>query len=123
VNRADLLSALERVDIVVRDFNRIALLNLQTDGDCILSGRAPEFGEAVEIIESKVEGEPIRSGFNSRFFGDAVKALNSEFAELSFDGPISHMVVRNSGSDAFVYIFAPVDMGKEESEPVEASEE
>jgi DNA polymerase-3 subunit beta len=119
---AELLSALERVDIIVRDFNRTVLLNLQTDGDCVLSGRAPEFGEAVENIESKVEGESIRTGFNSRFFGDAVKALSSEFAELLFNGPNSHMVVRNSGSDAFVCMVAPVEMGEEESESVEVRE-
>jgi DNA polymerase-3 subunit beta len=110
VDKSELSAAIERVDIVVRDSNRIVVMNVSDDG-FVLSGRSQEFGEAVERIVCDVEGDRLTAGFNTRFFMEAVKALDGPEASLSFNGPRSHMIVRSNNSDSFLCMVAPVDLG------------
>jgi DNA polymerase-3 subunit beta len=121
VEKLQLLSALERVDVVVRDYNRTVMLKLEEDGECVLSGRAREFGEAVENIQCRMTGEPVFIGFNTRFFFDAVKAIDDSTACLFFNGREGHMMVKSKGSDNFICLVAPMDIPKEEAEMIEAN--
>jgi DNA polymerase-3 subunit beta len=122
VDRLDLTSAIERVDVVVRDYNRVAVLTVSKDGDCVISGKAPEFGEAVETISCVTNGEQLKAAFNTKFFLDAVKALDSPSASLSFNGPDSHMVVRAGDSDSFLCLVAPVEMNREDIDSDDTAE-
>ena len=115
VDRAELLSSIERVDVVVRDYVRTVMMKL-TDGNCRLTGRAPEFGEAVENIACDLTGDPLLIGFNTRFFIDAVKVLDSEKVTLLFNGPDGHMEVRGKDSDQFLCLIAPLELSSEELE-------
>lgn len=114
IDRSDLISALERVDVVVRDYNRTVVIRLSPGGDCKLSGKAPEFGEAVENLTCEIEGESLRIGVNTRFFHDAIKVLDEPVVRLSFNGPEGHMSVRAKDSDLFLCLVAPVELTKEE---------
>ncbi|MDR3279864.1 MAG: DNA polymerase III subunit beta [Synergistaceae bacterium] len=116
IEKSSLLSAIERVDVVVRDYNRTVLVNLAQNGECTLTGRAREFGEAVENIPCISDGEALFIGFNTRFFYDAVKALDEPTARLLFNGQDGHMAVRSSGTDSFLCLVAPVELSKEEME-------
>jgi DNA polymerase-3 subunit beta len=116
MDKISLLTALERVDVVVRDYNRTAILNLSDSGECVLTGRAKEFGEAVENIQCDVEGEPLCICFNTRFFFDAVKALEEDTARMLFNGQNGHMLVRSKGSENFLCLVAPIEISKEEME-------
>jgi DNA polymerase-3 subunit beta len=119
VDRSDLIASIDRVDVVVRDYNRIVVVNFQPDGDSTMSGRAPEFGEAVENVICEVEGDPILIGFNTRFFYDAVKILDDPAVALLFNGQEGHMLVRARDSDAFICLVAPVDIGGDAPQPIE----
>ena len=115
IDRSSLLSALERVDVVVRDYNRVVTIKLSGD-ECTLTGRAREFGEAVENIPCAIEGEPLFTGFNTRFFFDAVKALEDDTARLLFNGSKGTMVVKSKNSEDFLSLVAPVDTSDEDDE-------
>lgn len=122
IDRASLIAALERVDVVVRDYNRVVVVRLSPGGDCTLSGKAPEFGEAVEDLNAEIDGESLRIGINTRFFHDALKVLDDAVVRLSFNGPEGHMCVRAKNSDSFVCLIAPMglddgDDGYVEDEP------
>jgi DNA polymerase-3 subunit beta len=121
VEKMQLLSAIERVDVVVRDYNKTVMLKLAEDGECVLSGRAREFGEAVENIQCRMTGEPVLIGFNTRFFFDAVKAIDDSTACMFFNGREGHMVVKSKGSDNFICMVAPMDIPKEEIETLETN--
>jgi hypothetical protein len=62
---------------------------------------------------------------DSDITGEFIRYADWEFSASGgmHNGPNSHMVVRNSGSDAFVCVVAPVEMGEEESRPVEVNEQ
>ncbi|MDR1884661.1 MAG: hypothetical protein LBQ56_00190 [Synergistaceae bacterium] len=114
VERGALIAAIERVDVVVRDYNRVVVISMTPGEGCVLSGRAPEFGEAVENVQSEVDGVPVTIGVNVKFFHDAVKVLDDQTVKLLFNGTDDHMVVRSNASDSFVCLVAPVDMGKDQ---------
>ena len=109
IDRLSLISALERVDIIVRDYDKTVIINITPDGECTLSGRAREFGDAIENISCSVEGEPIRLGVNTRFFHDAVKVLDEPSVRLTFNGMFGHMSITPEGSDTFLCLVAPVE--------------
>jgi DNA polymerase-3 subunit beta len=120
MEKSQLMSAIERVDVVVRDYNKTVMLKIAEDGECVLSGRAQEFGEAVENIQCRMTGEPVLIYLNTRFFLDAVKAIDDSTACLFFNGREGHMMVKSKGSDNFICLVAPMDVPKEESEMLEA---
>jgi DNA polymerase-3 subunit beta len=121
VDKQEITSAIERVDVVVRDYNRTVIMTLSGGAECVLSGRAPEFGEAVENVTCDVNGEPLKSGFNTKYFLDAVKAVDGQVASLTFNGAGSHMVVRSRDSDSFLCMVAPMELTREELESEEAA--
>jgi len=122
IDRADLIAAIERVDIVVRDYNRTVIVRMAGDGECTLSGRAPEFGEAVEQLFCEAQGENVVIGVNTRYFHDAVKVLDDPVVLLGFNGQDGHMAVRAKDSDSFLCLVAPVELSREEIDaPVSAA--
>lgn len=122
-DRAELASALERIDVVVRDYNRIVKINISPDGESSMSGSAPEFGEAVESVLCEVTGEPVYIGFNTRFFYEALKILSDQKVSLGFNGNDGHMSIKEAGSDRFLCLIAPVEIGEDEDEDVPADDE
>ena len=115
LDSGQLISAVERVDIVVRGYNRVVVMKF-VPGECTLSGRAPEFGEAVENLSCEMTGENLNIGVNTRFFHDAIKALNDPVTRLCFNGPDGHILIRAKDSDSFLCMVAPVDIGRETDE-------
>ncbi|MDR3353778.1 MAG: DNA polymerase III subunit beta [Synergistaceae bacterium] len=117
INRSNLISALERVDVVVRDFNKAVVIKMNADSkQCTLSGRAPEFGEAMEEIDCESEGGPVTIGVNTRYFHDAVKVIDDPSIKLMFNGPNDHMMVKPGGSDSFMCMVAPIEMNEIDEE-------
>ncbi|MDR1651544.1 MAG: DNA polymerase III subunit beta [Synergistaceae bacterium] len=123
IEKTSLVAAIERVDVVVRDYNRVVFVNLSSNGECTLTGRAQEFGEAVENIPCITEGEPVVTAFNTRFFLDAVKAIEGPAAKLLFNGNDGHMLVRSAASDLFISLVAPVELNREETAALDQPQE
>lgn len=112
IDRSELISAIERVDVVVRDYNRVILVNIQPGGESSFSGRAPEFGEADEHVSIDVTGEKVIAGFNTKFFLDAAKAVSDPTVCLGMNGRDGHMLVKAKDSDSFLCLIAPVDISE-----------
>lgn len=113
-DRGELISALERVDVIVRDFNRMVVADISPDAPLVLRGRAPDFGEAKEEIAAEVKGEGIRIAVNSKFFLEALKVLREPDVKLSFNGRAGHMCVRRGEGEDFLCLIAPINLSDEE---------
>ncbi|MDR1482672.1 MAG: DNA polymerase III subunit beta [Synergistaceae bacterium] len=120
IDRLSLMSALERVDVVVRDFNKVVVIEMTGDGRCILSGRAPEFGEAMEEIACEVVGGDVTISVNTRYFHDAVKAIDGSSIKLSLNGSDDHMMVKPGESGSFMCLVAPLKVENEQFSDIEA---
>lgn len=110
IDRNNLIAALDRVDIIVRDFSRMVLFRLSPQGDLILMGKAPETGAVEEILDAKIEGEPLTVAFNVGFFQDGLKALYGDRAFISFNGPEGQMTMLRPGEKDFLYMVMPIKL-------------
>ena len=113
IDRQELLSALDRVDVVVRDYNRTVILDLKPGGDCMMTAWAPEFGQANEEVTCTIDGEPLKIGVNSRYFMDGMKVISGLTVDISFNGRDGHLAIRNVVSDDYLCLLAPVELEKE----------
>lgn len=113
IDRGQLISALERVDVIVRDFNRTAVLDINPGSPMIIFGKAPDFGQAKEEIGANVDGEGLRIAVNSKFFLEALKVLRDPDVRLSFNGQSGHMSVKRSDKEDFLCLIAPINLPEE----------
>ena len=123
VDRSLLIAALERVDVIVRDFSRMVLFRLSPEGDLILMGKAPETGAVEEILEGKIEGEPLTVAFNVGFLLDGLKALYGDRAFVSFNGPEGQMTMLRPGETDFLYMVMPIKLTESDLSFEEKEEE
>lgn len=114
VDRANLIAALERVDVIVRDYNRMVVLDIAEGDSLVMRGKAPDFGQAKEEISATVTGDELKIAINSKFFMEALKVLREPEVSLSFNGIQGHMAVKRVGDDSFICLIAPINLSAEE---------
>jgi len=110
VARSDLVSALERVDILVKDYSRMVVMKISPKGELHLSGRAPEIGEAREVLDAEMDGEPLVIAFNVGYLLDGLKAFQGEKVLMNFNGPEGQMTMIRPGEDNFLYMLMPIKL-------------
>lgn len=114
LDRGALISALERVDVIVKDYNRMVILDIAKENSLVMRGRAPDFGNAKEEIFAEITGDDLKIAVNSKFFMEALKVLREPHVRLSFNGGSGHMVVRRSDGEKFICLIAPINLTEEE---------
>ncbi len=115
IQRDELLPALERIDIMVRGtMTRLVVLYLSPGGEFRLTGRAPELGTTVEVLDSSVDGDPLRVGFNVGFLQDGLKALGSGEIRVDFNGEEGQTRLLREGSEDFLYMLMPARLSPQD---------
>jgi DNA polymerase-3 subunit beta len=109
-----LLAAVERMDLIVRDFTRMVVLQLSPAGNLHISAQAPEVGDAMEELDAEIDGEPLRIAFNVRFLLDGLKAVSGTLVHLSFNGSVGQMTMSRPDDDAFLYVAMPIALSEED---------
>lgn len=115
IDRDLFIEALERAEVVVRDFSRMVVLELAPAGNLKMRAKAPEVGEAFEEIAGDCDGEPIRIAFNVKYLLEGLKALHGTVAHLSFNGPNGQMTLSRPREDSFLYVLMPITLPEEDS--------
>jgi len=108
LNRSEFLSALDRIDVIVRSHTRLVVMHMRPGGEVKLTGRAPEFGTAAEVLDANVDGNGLKVGFNVGFLQDGLKSINFDSIKMTLNGEAGQMTVRRDGSDDFLYMLMPV---------------
>lgn len=119
VGRHSLEEALERANVVVRDFTKSVVLHLQPGGVLKVKGKAPDIGEAREELPAEIDGEPLRVAFNVSYLLEGIKALHDDVVELSFNGSHGQMRMTRPGEESFLYVLMPITLSEEESDDVD----
>ena len=114
LDRGNLISALERVDVIVRDYNRMVVLDIVKGEVLVMRGKAPDFGQAMEEISAEITGDDLRIAVNSKFFMEALKVLRDPNVTLAFNGMSGHMAVKRVETDSFLCLIAPINLSEEE---------
>ena len=96
---------------------------MSPEGDLVLMGKAPETGAVEEILEGKMEGEPLTVAFNVGFLLDGLKALYGDRAFVSFNGPEGQMTMLRPGETDFLYMVMPIKLTESDLSFEETEEE
>jgi DNA polymerase-3 subunit beta len=115
IDRELFIEALERAEVVVRDFSRMVVFELVPAGNLKMQAKAPEVGEAFEEISGDCDGEPLRIAFNVKYLLEGLKALHGTVAHLSFNGPNGQMTLSRPREDSFLYVLMPITLPEEEN--------
>lgn len=100
IERAYLLSREEKTNIV-----RLSMLE---DGMIEIMSSSSEIGKVKEVIRPiELNGEPLRIAFNSKYFIDALRVIDSEEIFLGFNGPMSPIVLRPREHDDNLHLILP----------------
>ena len=113
-DRSNLANALDRIDVVVRDFTRVVVMKLSPSGELRLSGRSPNIGVGVELVDANIIGEPLVVGFNLSYLQDGLKAFKDTDIQLSFDGNSGQVTIVAPNRDNFLYMTMPVKISEED---------
>lgn len=76
-------------------------------GRMVISARAEEIGDNQGEIDAKVEGEPAKIAFNSRYLQDILSVLSGEVA-LETTGPSNSGVFRPVEDQSYVHVVMPM---------------
>jgi DNA polymerase-3 subunit beta len=108
IDKASLVGALERIDVIVRNSIRTAILTLSPGGDLTIRGTAQEIGTAREILDATIDGESMTAAFNTGYLIDGLKAIEGDRVLMNFDGPSGQMSMYRPGDRDFFYMLMPV---------------
>lgn len=114
IDRGYLMSALERVDVIVRDYSKMVVLEIKEGCGVLMRGKAPDFGQAKEEVDAKVQGESLKIAFNSKFFMEALKVMRESEIRLAFNGNFGHMQITRVDDKDFICLIAPINLSQEE---------
>jgi DNA polymerase-3 subunit beta len=98
--------------IFARDGSGIIRLQLAAGeagmpGQLTISARADEIGDNEGKIDAKIEGDPSKIAFNSRYLQDVLNALSGDVA-LEMTSPSSQGVFRPVGETDYVHVVMPM---------------
>ena len=123
LQRDDLLSALERIDIISRNTPiHLVVMQLSPGGDLQMSAKAPELGTAFEVLSASISGEPLQIGFNVTYLQDGLRALGAGEICIEFNGREGQTRMTRGGTDGFLYMLMPAKFNDQDLIDAEAED-
>lgn len=108
VDRASLLSSVERVSIMASE-REAKVIRLQfAPGQLTLKANAADLGESDEQIDIDYGGEELTISFNSNYLADALRNMEGETLSIGMNTAISQTLLQASDDPSFRYILMPI---------------
>ena len=108
VSRAELISAIDRVALIVSEKNSSPVRMTVNDSTIDLLCLTP-IGKAEDVCTCEGSGEGLEIGFNDRYLTDALKAAGVEELKLNLNTSSSPCTITAAdGSKNFTYMILPV---------------
>ncbi len=108
VDRAELMSTIDRVSLIVSEKNSSPVRMNFGDGsiDCVC---VTPIGKAEDVCTCEGSGDGLEIGFNDRYLTDALKAAGKEKLLVCLNTASSPCIIKAAdGSEAFTYMILPV---------------
>lgn len=109
LNRIDLLEAIDRAWLIVRENtrNNYVVFKFTNENKLIITSRS-DTGNAYEEVSFSGEAESTEIGFNPRYFVESLKNIEDEFITFSFSTPSSPTVITPIEGNKYLYLILPV---------------
>ena len=109
VNVSQLISALERVSIMVNEKTSIVKMNF-ADNELTLNADTPDSGKSEEIIDIQYTSEPLLIAFNYKYVLEALKNIDCEEVKIGLNTGLSATVLKPNSEEDFVCLIMPVQI-------------
>lgn len=107
VNKQQLEDGIERASIVARgDKNNLIKLEIKEDYMCIKA--ETEIGSVNESILVNLAGRDLTIAFNSRYYSEALKAIDDEFIKIYFNTEVTPCIIKPCSGEDYTYLILPV---------------
>ncbi|WP_101773722.1 DNA polymerase III subunit beta [Peptostreptococcus faecalis] len=107
VNTKKLQESIERAALLFTgDKNNLIKISVGEDIMSITSNN--ENGNAYEEVEIEFEGEIIDIAFNSKYFLEGIKNIDSEFISIEFGGSVNPCIIKPVDGVEYIYLLLPV---------------
>ncbi|WZL73164.1 DNA polymerase III subunit beta [Clostridiaceae bacterium 35-E11] len=107
VNTKSLLDSIERASLLAKEGkNNLVKFSVKDEKMTITSNA--EIGKVFESVNIELEGDDIDIGFNSKYFLDALKVIDSEELYLEFTTSVSPCIVKPTDHGNYTYLILPV---------------
>lgn len=109
VDRLDLLEAIDRAWLIVRENtrNNYVVFRFTEDNKLIITSRS-DTGNAYEEVPFSGKVDSMEIGFNPRYFVESLKNIEDEFINFSFSTPSSPTVITPVDGNKYLYLILPV---------------
>lgn len=109
-NRAELISALDRMSIIARTANN--LIGLSFLGDTLKLTTNNEIGNIEEEIEIEKVGNDAKIALNFKYLLDILKAIDEEEVKIYVNTESTPLFIKSKENGNFDYLIMPVRMGR-----------
>ena len=109
VNVSQLISALERVSVMVNDKTSIVKLHF-ADNELTLSADTPDAGKSEDTVDIQYTDEELLIAFNYKFLLDALRIIESDEVIIGLNAPLSATVLKPNSEDDFICLIMPVQI-------------
>lgn len=107
VPREAFTAAIKRVSIVASDRNHSVRFAFEPD-QVVLSAENVDLGNARETVPAELDGEPLFTGFNVKYFQDILSATRSEIIQLELVDVLDPCIVRFPDRDDALFVVMPM---------------
>ena len=113
---ADLLKACRQTEIIAREGNFIARLDIQPEGSTEkppqleISAISEQTGSSEVIVDASVDGTPLLISFNVRFLREVFEVIRTPNVLLETNAANTPAMIRPVGDDTFKHIIMPMNI-------------
>lgn len=107
VDTKELLNSIERASLLAKE-GKNNLVKLSVRDEVLTITSNAEIGNVLESVDIDLEGKDIDIGFNSKYFIDALKIIDSEKIILEFTTNVSPCIIRPTDNNNYTYLILPV---------------
>lgn len=107
VNTMELLDSIERASLLARE-GKTNLVKFEISDDKMVITSNSQMGKVYEEVNIELEGEGIKIAFNSKYFLDVLRVIDSDEIYLEFSTSVSPCLVKKCDSNSYIYLVLPV---------------
>lgn len=109
INKNKLISALERVAIMVNEKTSIVKFEF-TDNKLILKADTPDSGASEEVLDIDYKNDDILIAFNYKYFLECFKNMESDEVVMEMNTNLSPTIFRPNNDEDYISLIMPVQI-------------
>lgn len=107
VQKKELATSLRRMNLLVSDRSRVVTFEFKKE-ELVLSTTNPDLGEANDEVPVDYNGTTFKTGYNVRFFMDAVNNFEGETIEIEVGEKLQPALLKSAENPGYLIVVMPM---------------